>query len=370
MTSRFLVIGLFAITVLAACQPSDVSPQQQLDKLRAERSKIDEQIRSLEKLVGENSNSGGSTPVTVHTALSATFDHTIDVKGSIDSRSTVDVTAKMAGQIVTLNVRNGQSVSKGQLLMEIDNEMIKRGMEEVRTQLDFAKTLYEKQKRIFDQKAGSEIQYLQAKNNKEALERRMESLDEQLALSRITAPTSGYVDNLAHSVGEMAMPGMPIFTIVNTSDMRVMVDLAETYVSTVNAGDKVTIIFSDLRDTVRTTISTVARTVNPTSRTFRVEIPLSKVPPMLRPNTTCEVHITDETIPATISVPLESIAREGTKKFVYVVGDKNAVQKREIQTGLISGGKAQVTSGLNNNERVVVRGALDLVDGQRVRIVE
>ncbi len=198
----------------------------------------------------------------------------------------------------------------------------------------------------------------------------MESLEEQLAMSRIYAPTSGYIDNLTPSVGEMTMPGMPIMTIVNTSDMRVVVDLAESYITTVNAGDRVEIRFPDLRDTIRTTISTVARSVNPSSRTFRVEIPLSKVPPMLRPNTTCEVHITDETMSNTISIPLEAIAREGAKQFVYVVGEKSAVSKREIQTGVVNGGRVQVTGGLQANERVVVRGALDLVDGQRVRIVE
>lgn len=370
MMSRFTVIGVLAVITLAACQPSDVPPEKQLEQLRAERAKIDGQIRDLEKTLGKNGDANGTAPVTVFTTASGAFNHVVDVKGSIDSRSTIDLTAKMSGQITAMNVRNGQTVTKGQLLVEIDNEMIKKGIEEVRTQLDFATTLYEKQKRIYDQKAGSEIQYLQAKNNKESMERRLESLQEQLALSRITAPTSGYIDNLAHSVGEMAMPGMPLMTIVNTSDMRVVVDLAETYISTVGAGDRVEIVFNDLKDTVRTTISTVARTVNPVNRTFRVEIPLSKVPPLLRPNTTCEVHINDEVINNAISIPLASIVREGAKQFVYVVGEKNAAVKREIQTGLVSGGNVQVTGGLTANERIVVRGALDLVDGQRVRIVE
>lgn len=370
MMSRFTVIGVLAVITLAACQPSDVPPEKQLEQLRAERAKIDGQIRDLEKTLGKNGDANGTAPVSIFTTASGAFNHVVDVKGTVDSRSTVDIMAKMAGQIISLNVKNGQTVSKGQLLMEIDNEVIKRGIEEVRTQLDFATTLYEKQKRIFDQKAGSEIQYLQAKNNKEALERRLESLQEQLAMSRVYAPTSGYIDNLGPAVGEMTMPGMPVMTIVNTSDMRVVVDLAETYVRTVNAGDKVDIRFPELNETVSTSISTVARTVNPVSRTFRVEIALSKVPPMLRPNTTCEVHINDEVINNAISIPLASIVREGAKQFVYVIGDKNAAAKREIQTGLVSGGDVQVTGGLNANERIVVRGVLDLVDGQRVRIVQ
>jgi len=369
MMSRFTMIGVLAIITLAACQPTDVPPEQRLEQLRAEKAKIDEQIRDLERELGTENN-GSAVPVTIHTVAVGPFRHLISVKGTVDSRSTVDVSPQTGGRIVAINVSNGQTVSKGQILMELDAELVKRSIAEVRTQLDFASTLYEKQKRIYDKQAGSEIQYLQAKNNKEALERRLEALDEQLSLSRIAAPTSGTIDNLTLSTGEMAMPGMPVLTIVNTSDMRVVADLAEPYISTVNVGDAVTVTFSDIDKSITTAVSIVARTVNSVNRTFRVEIPIRPVPPMLRPNTTADVQLNDQTIDQTIGIPLAAILREGAVQYVLVVDTAGVAHRREITTGLVSGAEVQVTSGLEAGDRVVVRGNQDVTDGQNVRVIE
>ncbi len=369
MMSRFTMIGVLAVITLAACQPTDVPPEQRLEQLRAEKAKIDEQIRDLERELGTENN-GSAIPVTIHTVAVGPFRHMISVKGTVDSRSTVDVAPQAGGRIVAIHVANGQSVSKGQLLLELDAEVVKRGIDEVQTQLEFATTLYDKQKRIYDKQAGSEIQYLQAKNNKESLERRLESLREQLALARITAPTSGTVDNLTHATGEMAMPGMPLLTIVNTSDMRVVADLAEPYISTVNVGDAATVSFGDIDHSITTTVGIVARTVNSVNRTFRVEIPIRPVPPLLRPNTTADVLLNDQTIDNTIGIPLAAILREGAVQYVWVLDTAGVAHRREITTGLVSGAEVQVTSGLEAGDRVVVRGNQDVADGQNVRVIE
>lgn len=371
--SVLFLIGTVTIAVfLVACGGSSPVDEltKQLESLRKQRSELDKQIATIEKELAGMDTTKTDQPVTVATTALEDFEHIIDVRGFVDSRTSVQVTPKTAGQIIKLNIVNGQPITKGQVIAELDADILRRGIEELETQLDFAKTLYDKQKRIYEAKAGSEIQYLQAKNTYESLQKRMDQLQEQLAMSRVVAPVSGYVDNVIPKLGENVAPGMPICTIVNTSDMRVAVDLSESYVSTVTPGDPVTIIFSETADTVRTTTSVVSKNISPVNRTFRVEIPLRSLPASIRPNMTCNVLLNDQTVRQTISLPIAAVQRNGVTSFVYTVDDKNMVRRRDVKTGLTSNGSIQIVSGLSAGERVVVRGVLDVAEGQRVSVVQ
>lgn len=375
MKIRYMAFTAAAVVLIAGCSQTgdatDVhaSPKKQLEKYRNERAALDVKIKALEASLGKQGNSGGVVPVTIVTTVEAPFKHVIVVKGTVDSRSSVAVAPKSSGQLISLHVANGTVVKKGDLLAELDADILLKGIDELKTQLDFATTLYEKQQRIYDQKAGSEIQFLQAKNNKEALEKRLASLQEQLTLTRIKAPTSGYVDGLVPIAGEMVAAGIPILTIVNTADMRVVADLAETYVATVSVGAPANVVFGELGDSTRSKVTGVAQSINPINRTFRVEIPIRPVPPRLRPNSTCDVAINDITLPKAIAIPMEALMRLEDKAYVYVI-ENNVARKREIQTGLVNGAMVQVVSGIGANEQVVVRGAMALSDGQKVQIVQ
>lgn len=370
MSVRTCLTSLLLALAIVGCGGGDEPVEQQLAKLRADRAAIDEKISALEKSLAANPSAVDRVPVTTFNVTAAPFAHVIDVKGTVESRTTVMVTPKMAGTITTLNVANGQSVKKGALLVELDNAMIKAGVEEVRTQLDLAVTLYEKQKRIYEAKAGSEVQYLTAKTQKEALERRLASLNEQLEMTRLYAPVAGVVENLTPRLGEMAMPGMPMFTIVNTADMRVVTELSEVYVKDVDRGDRVKIIFPEIGDSVSTSIMNAARNVNPVSRTFRVEMPIRPVPASLRPNMTARVMITDKTIPNALAVPLACIVRDGTSSYVWLIGSDGTVSRRDVTTGDVSGGVVVITSGLAASDKIVLRGVLDVAQGQAVRIMQ
>lgn len=371
MVSRS-VVGIFVVALMiTSCGGSgdSDSPTVQLEKLRAERARIDQEISKLEATLVAAEPSSSGIPVTTMMTQEAPFRHTINVQGIVDSRTTISVAPQMAGRIVALSVTNGSVVKKGQILFELDADLLRSSIAEVQTQLEFATTLFKKQERIFEQKAGSEVQYLQAKANKEALDRRLDALQEQLRLMRVTAPTSGYVDNLTLSVGEMAMPGMPVLTIVNTSDMHVEVDMAEAYLNSVSRGDSVVIRVPDLQYEYRTTIGTVARTLNTVSRTFKVEIPLARIPVRLLPNTTAVVEIVDQIIPAAISIPMTAVLQTDGAAFVYVVGKNNIAEKRPVKLGLVVGANVQIASGLQPQEQIVVRGNRDVGQGQRVRII-
>jgi RND family efflux transporter MFP subunit len=342
---------------------------ESLESLIAQRDALDAKIKALEGASATEEQEAATVPVSVALAAVAPFEHIIDVRGNVQSRTTISVSPRAAGIITKLPVANGQFVQQGALLLEIDSELTRRAIDEVETQLELATTLYERQRRIFEAKAGSEVQYLQAKTSKESLERRLASLREQLALHTVVAPVAGVVDGLRPRLGENVAPGMPVLTIVNTADMHVAVDLAESYVRDVTPGDPVTIIVPDAADTIRTRIGIVGKVVDPVSRTVRVEIPLTRVNPAVRPNMTAVVRINDLTIPQAISVPLSSIVRDGEKAYVHVVNAANGAVRRDVVLGLVSGDHVVVESGLNAGDRVVVGGALDVADGQRVRIV-
>jgi membrane fusion protein (multidrug efflux system) len=357
--------------LIASCGKSEApSTKERLQQLRAERTRIELEIKQLESSMSSSGQTDDRQPVTVVTADLTDLAHMVDVKGAVDARSTITLSPQMGGRITRVNVAPGQAVTAGQVLVEMDDELIRKGIEEVSVQLDFAKTLFEKQKRIFEQKAGSEIQYLTAKNQLEALERRMASLKEQQSMSRIVAPRSGFAENISAKVGEMAMPGMPALTIVNMSDVRVVVDIAESFLSTVTVGDRVVIEFPEIGDTVTTTIKAVSRMVNPMSRTFRLEIPISPVPSNLRPNITCRVSINDVTLKGIVAVPLSSVLQDNQGSFVHVVDEKGLVSRVNVTTGLSTAGSVQITGGLAKGQRVIFKGATMVSAGQTVRIVE
>ncbi|MBI2794117.1 MAG: efflux RND transporter periplasmic adaptor subunit [Ignavibacteria bacterium] len=365
MNHRPILALLLIIVFALGCKQDD-----NIESLKAQRATLDEKIRRLESEPGGKNGRDAATPIAVVTMVQAPFKHIIDVRGTIDSRSSIDILPKASGQIDKILVSNGQPVSKGQLIVELDAEITRKAIEEVKIQLSFATTVYEKQKRIYDQKAGSEIQYLQAKSTKESLEQRLSSLEEQLMLYRIKAPTSGYVDNLTAKEGEIAMPGIRLLTIVNTSDMRVVADLAEPYIATVKVGAPITVIFPEISDTIQARVTLVSRVVNPTNRTFRVETMLPRVPPLLKPFTTCNVRINDQTIESALSVPIESVMRENSSEYVYIVDESNSVKRIGVLTGLTSGSHIQIKSGLKGGERVITRGMLEVAEGQKVRIIQ
>lgn len=367
--SAISAVAIFGMILSACSSESGQSVEKQLEELRKQRASIDQQITQLEAGSNPADKAGGAQPVETLSVAPQLFKHFVDAKGTVDSRSSVMISPLMGGRVDMLRIVNGQAVKKGQLLLELDNEVIKKGIDEVQLQLDFATTVFEKQKRIFDLKAGSEIQYLSAKNQMEALERRLESLREQLSMTRIVAPTSGYIDNLTAKVGENIGPGMPICTIVNTSDMRVVVDLAEAFIPSVSIGDPVAIFFAEISDSMVTKITTVAKSVNPLSRTFRIEISLASMPRNLRPNTTCRVVINDLTIPNALVLPLSSVLHDNVGPYAYVVDSNGLVRRRPLTTGLTSGGSIQILSGIQSGEKVITRGTTDVADGQLVRVV-
>jgi RND family efflux transporter MFP subunit len=266
-------------------------------------------------------------------------------------------------------VTEGQQVSKGQTLAQIDNAVILASIESMQAQLDLAKAVYERQKNLWDQKIGTEVQFLQAKTNRETLERQLSSLKEQNEMLRIKSPINGTVDEVVAKIGEAVAPGQPAFRVVNTSDLKLTAKISEAYVADVKKGNKVVVTIPELKKDLQSTVTFVGKTIDPLSRTFAVEVKLPS-DGSLRPNMTGIVKVVFHTEPTAITIPINVVQDVNGEKIVFVAeadGKNTVARKKVVKVEGVYGGQAQV-SGLNAGEKVVTFGYQGLNDGEFLKI--
>jgi RND family efflux transporter MFP subunit len=368
MKSRILA-AIALVIVAYACTNNKASDKAaQLEELRKQQATLTTEIKKLEaELQATGEIKVASKAVLVTEIKPVEFKSYIDVQGRVDARENVDVSAKSPGIIKSINVKVGQSVSKDQVLAELDNDPIKKNIDELKNQLAFVTTIFKKRESLWKQKIGSEVEYLAAKNDKERLELSLASLNEQLDMTRIKAPIAGVVDDVNIKIGQALQPGLPAFKVVNYNDLRVVAELAESHISKVKQGDKVKLFFKDLNKEIDATVSFTAKTINQVNRTFRVEIQLSANNKEYYPNMITQVRINDYTNPSALVIPVNLIQRSEQGDFIFVASTKNkqsVAEKRNISTGKSYGANIEVLSGLNEGESVITTGYTDLNEGQ------
>jgi RND family efflux transporter MFP subunit len=277
----------------------------------------------------------------------------------------------MGGVITSVSVKEGDRVSKGQTLAVIDDAVLRQSVEELKTGLDLANTVFEKQQNLWNQKIGSEVQYLQAKNNKEGLERKLATLNSQLAMARITSPISGVIDEVNIKPGEAAAPGLGVIRVVNLSDIKVKARVADSYIGAVKKGDEVKITLPDIKEEFSGKVSFVGQVVNPQSRTFDMEVSLKNRDEKLKPNMLAIVNINDKTVKDAIVIDANFVQQSESGDIVFVAGTEGNSQKaemRKVKTGLTYNGQVEVLEGLKAGERLITSGYQDLVDGQVIKV--
>lgn len=354
---------------MAACSPGTETNNKQakLDSLKSVQADIKEQIAKLEEEIAKE-NGGkkdSATLVGVEVIKPEVFSSFIEIQGKVDADENVTLSAEMGGTVTKINVKEGDEVRKGQVLAETDNKMIVQGMAEVQTQLDLANNLYQKQKSLWDQKIGTEMQYLQAKTQKEALEKRMASMQEQLDMTRIKSPIDGQVDAVDIKIGQVTAPGMPAIRVVNFNNLKVVGEVPESHASKVKKGNPVLVYFPDTKDSLRSNITFAARVINPLNRTFTVEVNLGNKQEY-HPNMITVIKIIDYTKEDAIVVPVKIIRRTEKGDFVYVVDNGKAV-KRTVQYSRVYNGIAEITSGLKTGDKLIVSGYNGLNEGESVK---
>ncbi|PQA56283.1 efflux RND transporter periplasmic adaptor subunit [Siphonobacter curvatus] len=366
-----LAISLF---VVACSQKKEglEGKRAELAELKQKQAELTGQIKTLEgeiaKLDPKKAEETKVKAVSVTPLQPSTFEHLIEVQGTVDAKNNVQVSPQASGVIKAIYVKEGDAVSVGTPLAKIDDAILRESVEETKNQLSLASTLYEKQKRLWDQQIGTEIQYLQAKNNKEALEKRIATLQVQLNQSKVTSPIAGTVDQVDGKVGMMATPGVSILRVVNLSSLKVMAKVADTYAANIRRGDAVTIKLPDLNKEMKAKLSFVATTVDPLSRTFTIEatLPPSKE---LKPNMLAQVLINDVTKTNALVIDQNLIQNTENGQIVYVAiteGNRKVAKARPVKTGLSYNGKIEITEGLQAGDALITVGYQELTDGQAV----
>jgi membrane fusion protein, multidrug efflux system len=375
--SNYIRVGFAVIIVglLVACSATtaDEDKNERLEKLKQQQADITKEIQKLEgEIVKENPDSAvmvRAKDVGVSELAVRKFDHYVQTQGHIESDNNVMVSAESMGVIKNVYVTEGQQVSKGQTLAQIDNSVIARSIESMEAQLELASSVYERQKNLWDQRIGTEVQFLQAKTNKESLEKQLASLREQNAMTRVKAPISGSVDEISVKVGENIAPGMPAFRVVNVADLKIQARVSEAYITDIKKGDKVLVNISETKKEVEAKVTFVGRTIDLLSRTFNVEVDLPS-DPGLRPNMTATVKVVFDSNPSAVVVPINVIQEINDEKVVYVAEEKGkfmVATRKVITVEGVYGNLAEV-KGLNAGDKLITVGYQGLNDGDYVKI--
>ncbi|HMG94482.1 MAG TPA: efflux RND transporter periplasmic adaptor subunit [Chryseolinea sp.] len=365
---------LTVIVLLTACSattPED-DKQSRLKKLKEEQASLSKEIKKLEDEVAKanpDSVAVKAKEIAVIDLAPRSFDYSIQTQGSVEAEDNIMLSAKSMGAVTAVYVTEGQQISKGQALVQLDNGVIKRTIEAMKAQLELATAVYNRQKNLWDQKIGTEVQYLQAKTNKENLERQVESMKEQSDMSTITSPINGTVDELIAKVGENLSPGMPAARVINSSNLKLKANVSEAYVTNIKKGNKVLINIPELKKELTAQVSFVGRNIDPLSRTFTVEIKLPSLAD-LRPNMTGLVKVIFHSEASTIVVPINVVQDVNKEKVVYIAemsGKQMVARKRVVTVDAVYDNLAQV-QGLKTGDKVITSGYQGLNDGQAVKL--
>jgi len=360
-------------SVLSACSDGNTTDKKaELDKLMKEQAAINDRIKQLKEELALSDSSGSKGTLVQVTAIAPQpFSHFIEVQAKVDGDEDVNVSAETMGTITSVLVKAGDKVSKGQVMATLDDKAMKQGLAELQSQLDLATSLYTRQKSLWDQKIGSEVQFMQAKTNKEAMEKRLAGMQEQWNMSRIKSPINGTVDGVNIKVGQSVAPGMPVIHVVNLSQLKVKGEVAESYISKVKKGNNVVLYFPDMNKEIKGKVDYSGRSINNVNRTFNVEVRLNPKDGEFHPNMIAILRIIDYSVPSALVVPVKTIQSGTEGHYVFVAATENGktiAKRKQVKTGMSYNGMTEITDGLAQGDRVVTVGYADLVEGEEIII--
>ena len=373
---RSIRIGIAVLTVLFIGFSCSADKKGQIDKLKQKQTALDEKIRALENELNSEKKDSVDTDefkfVGLTIAKSGNFDHYIRVQGKLDGDQNVGVFAEVPGTVSVKYADVGHRVTKGQVLAQIDDQQYRSQLEGLETQYKFAVDLFEKQKRLWDQKIGSEVQYLQSKTNMEALEMQLASLKQQIEKFSIKSPIDGTIEECNIKVGGVVTPDprLAVYRVVEFKNLKVTAEVSEAYSSRVQKGDRLTVFFPDANKQVDAEVYFVSKYINPVNRTFQIEARIGSSSPDLKANMIAILQINDYHSDNSILVPMNVIQTDNNNSYVYVARPKDkydAAFKQPVVIGNSYNGIAEILKGLDDGDKVISAGFQELVDGQYIR---
>ena len=336
---------------------------------------IETDLAALEAAIANLDTNENLPLVTTFEVQPQVFNHYLDLQGNVKTRENVLLYPEMAGTLLTVKVKKGARVSKGQILAVIDNGGMSNQLSQLKTQAALAQTTFERQATLWEQKIGSEIQYLQSKAQAEAQANAVLQLEKVLAKAQITAPFSGVIDQVLKDPGTVVSPGngSEVFRLINLSNMYIEVDVPEGYLGTVTKGKKAGVYFPVLQDSVNAVVRETGNYINPNNRSFSAEIAVENPNGSIKPNLNARVHINDYTNENALLIPQSVISENAAgEQYAYVAELYNgeAIAKRHIiTTGKTQGDFVEITSGISAGDLIIKEGARSVKDAQAVKIL-
>jgi len=371
------LIIVSAVFVLASCGSKSgnaelTEKKAKLEDLKKQQSAINDQVVKLETEIGkldpstiqkENEKLVSVTPLSV-----APFAHYIDLQGKVEAVNIAYVTPRgQGGQVKELYVRKGDAVKKGQILLKLDDLVIKRQIDQLQTQLSFAKDLYQRQQNLWKENIGTEVQLLQAKNSVDNIEKQISIIKEQQSFTSVYAEMDGVLDDVNVKVGEL-FSGAGQIKLINTSDLKVTAQVPENYLEKVKVGTSLKVILPDINRTTDAVIRVAGKLIDPLSRSFYIE---AKLPAdnIFRPNQVAQVKILDYSNANALTIPVNTLQTDDKGKFVMVSAKENGktvAHKKPVVAGELYGDKIEIKSGLQAGDLLITEGYQSVYDGQTI----
>ena len=381
---------LILVLVLASCggdkkknTVESVLQSNNLENIRKKRADlvndqqvIQSKIKQLDDAISKIDTVKNVPLITTFTAKQEVFKHMLEIQGNVTTKNLLVITPEYNGILTNVYVKEGQKVSKGQILAKIDDGGLSQQLSQLQIQADLGKTTFERQKRLWEQNIGSEIQYLQAKSTYESQVEAINQLKQQIAKTTVRAPFSGTIDDVITEQGSVVGAGQtPLIRIVNLNNMYIETDVPESYITDVTKGKHVTVEFPVLGKTIETEVRQASDYINPANRTFKVEVGIPNSDKSIKPNLTAKLKINDYTNEKALLVP-QSIISENAEgeQYVYVVNNKNSNEEGTasrviIKTGKTQGDVIEVLEGIESGTEIIQEGARSVKDGQAVKVI-
>ena len=362
--NRYLII-LMILGLMACGKPAAKNPEsikKEIQKTKQEIGKLEKKVKDLKLKLKANypEEEKATLLVKTKTMKYETFEHSFIANGSIEAVREAMVGAELSGRVQTIHVKEGQRIQEGDLLVTLNSSILENNLAEVRTSSKLARTVYEKRKRLWDKKIGSELEFLQAKNAKESLEDRERALEAQLEMTRIQTPIAGIIENIAVKKGAMALPGLNLLHIVDLRELYVNADISESYLGKIKPGDMVNITFPAYPDfEIKSKIHRIGNVINPENRTVEIQMKVKNQKEILKPNNLVVIKMVDFSTDQALLVPSIVIKKDMQGEYIYIATKEEDLwiaKKTYITAGLSEGNITMVKSGLSPDQKVIIQG--------------
>ena len=372
---RTLIFALSIFAVSCAKQEANTLEEKQalLGTKETELATLQQEIETLKDEISEmdTASSSAATVVKVAELKKKSFSHYVELTGTVTSKENIMISAEAGGRILSVPAQEGQKVSKGQILVRIENEAVGNQLAEAKTAFELAETTYKKRKNLWDQNIGSEIEYLQAKSNYESTRSRYAQIKTQYENTMIKAPINGSVDVVQVNEGEFVSIGTPIVRVVDLAKVEIEAELSEQYMTNVHKGDSVQVRIPALGIELTAPVTFVSQVINPNNRSFKVKVNLNNKDGLIKPNVLANLIIRDYKNDEAIVVPSKVITKDLKGDFVYVASNEGGTQKavkKYITKGRSSGAETEIETGLEAGDKIITDGYNQVNNGETISV--